>query len=376
MPVSEKLEVMSGVAYRKAVDHLYRLYKTKGFVTVDSVMDMLSGVDARLSDVEHICDQLLSMGVIIRDEPNNSRDQEDNEDDYDRSRTNYEQLYIDAITIDEQLAEFIEHVRLIQPPQHREWRTLLPQAKAGNLYAYHRITEMYLRTVVKLSLWFHQRLGLQLAETIQEGCIGLMIAIAKFDSSKGDVFPTYYPLWVRQRVQREVPFAINPTVYYPVHVKNKLFSVWDAVINHECCKCKPYDMCPNLISTISGMLDCTEEHAVMYLAYFEQFLSLDHLNLENPKQLSDHGCVIENLTDNLCRAEMKRAITEALSTLTSRESCVIQLRFGLGGNPAHTLEQVGTAFGVTRERIRQIEARAIRKLQHPSRSKRLKSFWD
>lgn len=345
----------------------------RGYITEDTVLELLVDADIPLYDIDSLCDQLLSMGVVIRNDSDAYID-ENGDEEYDRSRSDYEQIFADVISIDESLATFIEQICMIQPPQHREWLNLMPQAKGGNEYAYRRLIEMYLRTIVKISLSFHKRLNAPLAETIQEGCVGLIIAVRKYEIGMQDAFLTYFPWWVRQNILRETPFSINPSLYFPVHVKENLLSIWGIVVGHECCECKASKVCPNLISSVSEALKCSTESALTYIGYFREFISIDELRNEDPLALSDYCGLIENFMETRTRAELESTVDEVITTLTPKEKRILQLRFGLKGGDRHTLEEVGAVYEVTRERIRQIEAKAIRKLRHPTRMKILKPF--
>lgn len=355
------------------INNLYQLYEENGFVTETAILDAAVESEVPLHTVDRICDQLLSMGVIVIPHQT-SDDSIDDSEEYDRSRTDYEQVFSEAISLDEGLTHFVEQVQLIQAPQHREWINLIPQAKNGNNFAYQRIIEMYLRVVIKVSLSYYKRISAPLADTIQEACIGLILAIDKYDVSRGGVFPTYFPWWIRQRILREIPFPINPSVYYPVHFKDKLLGIWELVSNHTCERCRQNKICPELVTAVSEASECSTTDAIMYLRYYEEFLSIDQLVDEDPVALSDNGSFMESLLTTYNLIEMKSAIADVLDTLTPREKRVLQLRFGLDGEAEKTLEQVGNVFGVTRERIRQIEAKAIRKLQHPKRRRRLRAF--
>jgi len=363
---------MGGASYQGIFDQLYSAYKDNGYISTDTVFETIISLDLPLYDIDRICDQLLSRGVIIRDDPKAYTDEEEGE--YDRSQIDFEQLYEEILAIDPGLEPFISEVRQIQPPQHREWQTLIPQAKSGNQYAYQRLSEMYTRTVIKLALAIHKKYNAPLADTIQEGYIGLMTALDKYEIGRQDVFPTYYPLWVRQNIQREMPFSLNPVVYFPVHIKEKLYSIYDRVLDHECNECSGTELCSTLIVEVAEALSCSIEDAKRYLRYFEPIDSLERIIKEDPQILSDHGSFFEDYYEVHTLYELHNVMSDVLQALTFKEQQVLKLRFGFVDDQARTLEEVGIMFGVTRERIRQIEAKAIRKLSHPTREKKLRPF--
>lgn len=362
--------------HKTIIKMLYKVYKEQGFVSEEFIFETLADANLPLYGVDYICDQLLSMGVIIRDDPYAYIDDEDEDGEYDRSQTDYELLFDEVLSIDESLAPFIEQVKQIQPPQHREWRNLLPQAKNGNQYAYRRMILMYLRTVIKISLVYNKKVSAPLGETIQEGCIGLIMAIDKYEIGRQDVFPTYFPWWVRQNITRRIPFPANSSIYFPVHVKDKLYSIYEIVMNHHCHECREKGLCPTLVVGAAERLECSINGAKPYLRYYKSFESIEEILIENPDVLSDNGDFEEIFFKSYTLKELNIILRKMLETLTPKEKRILQLRFGIIDGKERTLEQVGNICGLTRERIRQIEARALGRLRHPTRIKSLKAFWE
>lgn len=366
---------MGDLTLQSIIEKLYKVYKDKGFVSEDYLFEILTHAQIPLYDVDYICDQLLSMGVIIQGNLSGYINEDNDDDEYDRSQTDYEAMYDEVLSIDQSLAPFLEQVRQIKPPQHREWRILLPQAKSGNQYAYQRITLMYLRNVVKIALSYHKKIRAPLSETIQEGCIGLMVAIDKYEVGRQDVFLTYFPWWVRQYILRRIPFTINPSVYFPVHVKDKLNSIYGIVLDHQCHECRENEICQNLLIEIENCLECSSNDAEQYLRYYQGYESIEEILSVSPITFSDNGNLEDDFLDSFCYNELKLIISKTLNILTPKQRKVLQLRFGLIDGRERTLEQVGSCFGLTRERIRQIEAKALRRLQHPTRINHLRPYW-
>lgn len=352
------------------VEKLYRNYTMHGFISEQEIFEAVQKNNIPLFEVEYICDQLLSKGIVIRDTDD---DNSDSEDDSDRSSTDYETIYNTVCRIDPSLCNFISYVQSIQPPQNREWRNLLPQAQNGNSYARNRVFEMYMRVAVKMALSFSRRYDLPLADTIQDGMIGLYTAIDKFEYGKQDIFTTYFPFWIRQSIMREAATR-NPTVYIPVHVKDRLFSIYDIEKNHSCEKCKTQEICPTLIAEIAKALECEYDEALRLYKYLVPFDSIEKLLAINEDIFSDHGFLWEDTISELEKEAVRVAMLQVLSTLSEKENYVLNKRYGLLDDEPMTLEQVGNEMGVTRERVRQIEAKAIRKLQHSTRIQKLKAL--
>ncbi len=357
---------------QEVIDHIFNQYKQKGYVTEDSVFDALMGNNIPLDEVEYISETLLSMGVIIK---NDNIDEDDSDFIYDRSQTDFEEVYKQVIEIDANLKPFIDEIRNITPPQHREWYNLILQAQDGNSYAKERMVSMYLRTVVKIALYHYQRYNISLSEAIQDGCTGLITAIEKFEMGKQDNFPQYAPWWIRQYIMRvaEPPGA---SLRYPVHYKDKMFLTYDVIDQHNCGECRDEKLCPSLVEEVSQKVGCDCNEALSLINSLSPALSCDEMIEVNENVFNDNGLFQEKLDESLAKEKLAEDLECILSTLKEKEREVIELRFGLDNCAGpRTLEEVGNIFNVTRERIRQIQSKAIKKLKHPSRAKIIEGYW-
>ncbi|MDD2246580.1 MAG: sigma-70 family RNA polymerase sigma factor [Proteiniphilum sp.] len=352
------------------IEKAFSEYSIKGYVTEDYVLDLVGEYDLPLSEVSQVCEQLVAKGVVIRD------DAVDDEDSLgtDYSQTDYDQTFDEVVAIDESLTVFIDYVRGIQPPQWREAQYLLPQAKNGNPYAKQRIVEMYLRVVIRIALSFHKKYDFPLADTIQEGCVGLVIALDKYELDRLGVFTTYAPWWIRQVITRELSVG-NPIMYFPVHMSDRLLVVYEIKKKHSCEQCMDTITCVALVSEVTDKLNCPEDEALQLIWYIEPVESIEKFIGENESVFCDHGALESEMFDHVVYNELRSLTADAIGTLKWRESVVLQYRFGLLDDEPLTLEQVGNIYGLTRERIRQIEAKAIKKMRHPSRSTVLKAFY-
>lgn len=355
--------------YENIVEKLYQEYSVHGFISEDRIFEVLFENNISLLDSDSIVDELLSRGVIIRDDAIPELDEDD--DEYDKGHYDYEAIFNSILEISPDLEELIEYVRKIQAPQHREWQVLLPQAQNGNQFARNRIFEMYMRSVLRLALQFSQKYNQPLEDTIQNGFIGLYISIDKFEYGRQDNFPQYYPLWVTQQIRREME-VINPTVYYPVHAKEQIFSAYGIVNTHFCEQCDSGHICHNLIKEVMINMECDYEDAIYIINSLRPFVSVDEL-IANDIEFEDIEFSLEELVEE---QDIKENIHKILSTLGDKELDIIQLRYGFKDDICYTLEEVGEKYNVTRERIRQIEAKAIRKLRHPTRTKILKEYFN
>ncbi len=358
--------------HQSIINNIFNRYKQEGYVSEDAVFDALVENNVPLDKVDYICEVLLSMGVIIK---NDDIDEDDDTFIYDYSQTNYEEVFKQVIEIDKGLIFFINKIRTIFPPQRREWHNLILQAQNRNKYAKRRIVLMYLRNIVKTALHYHQRYNISLPEAIQDGCIGLIIAIKKFEMGKQDNFSQYAPWWIRQYIMRRAELK-GSFFRYPIHYKEKMFSTYDIVEQHSCPRCLKEKLCTSLVEEVSEKLECNYIDAVTLINSLSSVSSLEEMIETNENTFSDGGLFEEELDNFIASKELKVNLEKILSSLKDREREIIELRFGLNDHSKpKTLEEIGNIFGVTRERIRQIEAKSIKKLRHPTRAKSIKQFW-
>ena len=342
------------------IEKLYQEYAVHGFISEDHIFDVLEENGISLFDVEYICDHLLSKGVIIRDDA----PADDEDEEYDRSNIDYEEVFREVLEIDDTFTDFIEYIRGIKPPQHREWMNLMPQVKLNNAYARNRIFEMYMKVAVRIALNYSKRYHLPLDETIQSAMMGLHVSIEKYENARQENFGSYFSLWVCQHIVRDAQ-TLNPAVYFPSHIKDKLFAIYDNVEIYFGDVFQIEEPEEEFLVDIATELGCSFEEAKQLFTYLFPFESIEALleDSKNEALFSDNGIYC---TEMVCSVEQDynaQVLYELLETLTAREAEVLRLRYGIGCDHEYTLEEIGREFNVSRERVRQIEAKAMKNIR-------------
>ncbi len=356
--------------HQKIIEKLYNKYKVHGYIEEESVFNELIENNLPLDEINILCNKLLDMGVIIKTD-----DYEDSQVFYDLSRTDYEKLYNDVIEIDDSLKQLINEIKEIKPPQPNEWKNLLISAQGGNDYARDRLISMYIRLVVKIALWHYKKYGIILADAIQNGCLGLITALEKFELGRHNNFSQHASLWIRQVIMRNMNLP-NTLLYFPFHYKEKLFIVYDIYENHYCESCDKNQYCPNLIRQISEVINCNYKLSQKMIDQLIQKISLEELFELDECIFTDKGEFENQMIGFIDFKQLPDNVEQIFKRLKPNEEKILNLRYGFNGNEEKTLEAIGQTFKVTRERIRQIEVKAIKKISKMNQNKKLKGFWE
>jgi RNA polymerase primary sigma factor len=353
----------------EVITELISIYDRNGYVTEDQVLVSVIDNNIPLEQVDSICDTILSKGILIHDGMYNS---EVDEQITDQSRTNYDALFNKVIEIDPTLNIFIEEIRKIKAPQRKEFSNLIIQAKNNNEFAKNRIISMYLRNAVKQALLHHEKFSTPLGETIQEACYGLVLALDEYEVDINTSFMSFASLWIRQVLQRELPIN-DLSIYIPMFIKEQLFKIAQFVDEYN----ENYDgfnVSKSLINRIVNELNFKYDKAESLLKLINSQLYINEIPNQYIKSILSDDSSEHIIFESIHNYELAIALDGILSTLKEREAKVILLRFGFIFNEAYTLEDIGEKFNVTRERIRQIEVKALRRLRHPRNAKKLRGF--
>ena len=345
--------------------------KANGKLTTSEINDALEQLDFDVEKVDKLYDTLESLNIDIVDDIDLS-DLEGKDFDSEHDEDDESLLSVDGINIDDPVKVYLKEIGRVPLLTPEEEVELAERMAKGDPAARKRLSEANLRLVVSIAKRYVGR-GMQFLDLIQEGNLGLIKAVEKFDHTKGFKFSTYATWWIRQAITRAIADQAR-TIRIPVHMVetiNKVKKVSSQLLHKN-----GHDPSAEEIAEELDMpIDKVRE--IMRVAQ-------EPVSLETPigeEEDSHLGDFIEDSNapapaDAASHTLLKEQLEDVLSTLTPREKKVLELRFGLEDGRNRTLEEVGKEFNVTRERIRQIEAKALRKLRHPSRSKRLKDFLD
>ena len=350
------------------IEALLEKGKVNGKLSEKEITDVMEDLDFDLDQFLSRCEQLNIEIINDNSEGPSFHDTDENlnVDDLESS------LSTDGIAIDDPVKIYLKEIGRGPLLSMEEEKQLAERMAQGDTNAKKRLCEANLRLVVSIAKKFVGR-GMQFLDLIQEGNLGLLKAVEKFDYNKGFKFSTYATWWIRQAITRAIADQAR-TIRIPVHMVETITKVKKASsqLLHE-----------------TGHDPTTEEIAERLEMPVERIqeiirIAQDPVSLETPIGEEEDSHLGDFIPDDDAPAPaeavavtlLKEQLMDVLNSLTPREAKVLRLRFGLEDGRSRTLEEVGKEFDVTRERIRQIEAKALRKLRHPSRSKKVKDFLD
>ena len=348
--------------------------KNGGTLTYGELVEALQQEDLTPDEIDRMYDTFSQQGIEIVDDSSTT---DVGDDDIDMDDKDAEEVEIDlsvpeGISIDDPVRMYLKEIGRVPLLTADEEVALAKRMQEGDEIAQKRLAEANLRLVVSIAKRYVGR-GMLFLDLLQEGNLGLIKAVEKFAYTKGYKFSTYATWWIRQAITRAIADQAR-TIRIPVHMVetiNKLIRVSRQLLQQLGREPSPEEIAKEMEISVERVRE------IMKIAQ-------EPVSLETPigeEEDSHLGDFIEDQdapapADAASFMLLKEQLEEVLDTLTPREEKVLRLRFGLDDGRARTLEEVGQNFGVTRERIRQIEAKALRKLRHPSRSRKLKDFLD
>ena len=358
---------------RSIVKELVELGKQKGQLTNQDILDAIGELDIDPEKLEKLYDTIEAQGIEIVEDLEDIKIDDielgivENKDE-DGSAPAAEQ----SMAIDDPVKVYLKEIGRVPLLTSEEEVELAIRISDGDVTAKQRLSEANLRLVVSIAKRSLGR-GMQFLDLIQEGNLGLIKAVEKFDYTKGFKFSTYATWWIRQAITRAIADQAR-TIRIPVHMVetiNKVKKVQSQLLHQNGHEPSPDEIAEEIDMPVDKVRE------IMRVAQ-------EPVSLETPIGEEEDSHLGDFIPDNDAPAPadaashtmLREQLSDVLSTLTPREAKVLKLRFGLEDGRSRTLEEVGKEFNVTRERIRQIEAKALRKLRHPSRSRKLKDYLD
>lgn len=368
-----------------ALEYLMQLSSEKGFLVFNDIYDAADKWDLSIRDVDYLSGSIATRGILVYDdEPVTNADSSSSEADYnDYAQLNYEAVFNRVIELDPGLKDFVNTIRAIVPPQAHEMDQLKYQVQEGNKYARERVIQMHLRFAVRIALQRAETYDCEIADTLQEACIGLITAVDKYDPDSSGPFGSYASLRILQNIHRTQANQ-RPEIYYPAHKKEDYFimypilkengyldsDIWtDAdvrMIIQERLRCG-IDQVEDIINQ-SMPVESLDTIYKMFLKNIEQEeIKNDDFQSTNIQAFYWN----DDVDAEIELKELRETLKNLMEELSKKEQEVLKERYGFEDGIEKTLEEVGHKFGVSRERIRQIASKAIKKLSHPIRKRRL-----
>ena len=366
-PVEKEKHTKPKSVKEEGILKIIEFAKSKGLVTYKEITDMLEGIPLKPGELEKLYDVLEDMDVDIIDD---DIEKEISKVENEVGKEDFSEAVADGINIDDPVRMYLKEIGKVPLLSAEEEKDLAVRMSEGDEEAKRKLAEANLRLVVSIAKRYVGR-GMLFLDLIQEGNLGLIKAVEKFDYTKGYKFSTYATWWIRQAITRAIADQAR-TIRIPVHMVetiNKLIRVSRQLLQQ-------YGRDP-LPEELAREMNIPEEKVREILKIAQEPVSLETpIGEEEDSHLGDFIPDEDAPAPAEAAAFMllKEQLMDVLDTLTPREMKVLKLRFGLDDGRARTLEEVGKEFKVTRERIRQIEAKALRKLRHPSRSKKLRDY--
>ncbi len=364
---SKKIDDIS----KEKVENILKMAKENGKITYEELATELE--DTNPDQIDKVFDAFEDLGVNILKDDDDLDAEPDLEDLQDVEDIKLEEIdlnNIEGVSIDDPVRMYLREIGKIPLLNYEQELDLAKKILEGDEYAKQKLTESNLRLVVSIAKKYVGR-GMLFLDLIQEGNMGLIKAVEKFDYTKGYKFSTYATWWIRQAITRAIADQAR-TIRIPVHMVetiNKLIRTSRHLLQQNGREPTPEEIAKEMEIPVEKVAEI-------------QKIAQDPVSLETPIGEEDDSHLGDFIQDDDSPAPqdsaaytlLREQLEEVMGTLTSREAKVLKLRFGLEDGKARTLEEVGREFMVTRERIRQIEAKALRKLRHPSRSKKLKDY--
>lgn len=361
------------------VELLFEMYQKRGFVTTDEIFNACDEVELSIFDTDYVSNKVIEKGAFVTDEQplaHSDLTQADEDELTDYTQTDYSEIFRYFNSNYPGMGFIIDYIKSAKPLQHGEMLQLITQMRSGNSYAKEIAFNKNIRLALKATYNYRTKTSISLEDIFQQACLSIIKAIDLYDPYTHSAFTSYCSTWIMQGIDRYIMDYEN-LIRIPVHLHEKLAHIKKISENHT------YYSFDELVTIIANNMEISNAEASELIGYYsllnisslDEFFELNDnaeelLATLSKKIVLPEEAVFASVDDNF----VKNELSKVLFTLTPKENTIIRLRYGLD-EPEKTLEEVGNIFNVTRERIRQLEAKALRKLRHPSRRKNLKDYY-
>lgn len=331
------------------IEKLNELYHKRGYVSEEEILELCDEHSLSFLMTDHVISRLTDMGVLIADAPNNTKEN----DYYDYSQIDYEQVYLFFENLYPDMRPTLDYICAIPPIQKGETKSLISQIRSGNEYARKVLTEKCFRTALRITMSYQEKTSVPLEDLFMISYDGIVEAIYSYDPYSGSHFTSYVSLWIKQKIDRYI-CDNESLIRLPVHMFEQISNV-KSIIDNE------YGSKKSLISAIASNMEITEDRAreLLGILYMQEILSLDELSETEEVCFYDID-EYEKVLNDILKEQLLRMLDSCLSEKQKR---VIYYRYGIETERVCTLEEIGTMMNVTRERVRQIEDKSLRRLR-------------
>ncbi len=367
---------------QEALRQLLDLAAAKGYVTFDDIFECSEAFSLSIGDLDWLSESAATRNIIIYEtEPSAVDIDSDDHDDF--AQVDYEETFQAIVEAYPDLAPVVDEIRSIKPPQRGEVSRLKYQVKEGNAHARMRMIEMYMRIALRIAWQRSQTFDLDLEDTLSDAFIGLTIAVDKYDPDHSGPFISYASMWIFQNIQRE-QCTRNHCVYFPVHRREPYYIMYPLLKDRGCTECDKLISCPKVREMIRNRVECDDDEvdyiimatiSPVSVAYATKLVRrCDYIYETTGEKVSfpEEAWLKYDDDEILDKAHSSgriKRVMEKLNDFPERNRDIILWRYGFKDGKEHTLEEVGQIFDLTRERVRQLEQKYLRKLEVIERRK-------
>ena len=330
------------------IEKLNELFQKRGYVSEEEIFELCDEHSLSFLMTDHVINKLTDMGVLIADAPENKADN----DYYDYSQIDYEQVYIFFEKLYPDMRPTLDYIRAIPSIQKGETKNLISQIRSGNEYARKVLIEKCFRTALRITMSYQGKTTVPLEDLFMVSYDGIAEAIDSYDPYSGSHFTSYVSLWIKQKIDRYICDNDN-LIRLPVHMFEQISNIKSIIDNG-------YNSRKALLSTIVEDMEISEDRAeeLLKILQMQDIQSLDELS-----EMDEIYVYAPDEYEEVLNSMLKEQLMKMLDDLSDKQKNILFLRYGIGAERPYTLEEIGSMMNVTRERVRQIEDKTLRRIR-------------